>query len=355
MDSGITTILGGGAKPVDLTPEVVRSFQNPDPGLTAPKQLDFDAIKRVFSLDQPLGRQPVWFWMDLFTSILPTSVTGNPFSLSGMIALGIKLTNSREKESSSLTRKGGEYYVDSLYGFTFGNFPIGNITEAPPVLRHYATADGLRGILQQAAVRSGILSYVEKSRGLEKNFYDLRGAFFTTPERAPDSVGVHAERANSYVDVHLPEGAPVVSMFGGNIILAMGSPAQQTWMTEKAPYPPALFPVEFIDLPKSGPALDIIKEIRPDLLPLTDPGYKAMQGAVAAAGLAEISTATAMTADLLGGSKGTAQLITLPEAMQPPAVRVDVLPEVRQLWRDIIDRAKAAERVETRFARSRLL
>lgn len=102
--------------------------------------------------------------------------------------------------------------------------------DSKKVFRHYFTsADRLPNVISTGLLDAEIEPYIVVHPGVRKEFYDdLYGTFLTTPEYAPEKVGLEKDPKMPYVDFTLPEGIGVIYLEPG-IYLVPGKPAFASW------------------------------------------------------------------------------------------------------------------------------
>lgn len=351
MDTGITTIRGGGGKPVTLDQALIDlKILSPDTSKGFIDRLNMEGIREIFSLDKPLGRHPSSFWMDLLTTIMPQEFIEDPFSRSGLISLGMKMAGGYEKEDT-IFQKNFDHWTEATYGI----YKSARIVPADGVFRHYTSAEGLSNILTGSSLVAGYVPYARVSGfGCRSYYPDNNGIFLTLPDIEGPKIGVDNNRVY-FIDLTLPEGAPILSM-ERSILLLMG-PSNTTAEIDGAlvipPHPALTVPVEIrgIGTTEGGPLLDIISKVRPEWVDgLRIPGIN--EAGALAATTGQTSLADGLAADLLGGSVSTntnalsssAYFTRTPEPLT-------FTEDVQRFWRDIVERASKVEKARTAVLR----
>lgn len=97
------------------------------------------------------------------------------------------------------------------------------------VYRHY-TGAATKIIVETSQLKTGITPYVIMNPGYSREVYeDLVGIFLTTPQTAPEKVGLPRNPNADYIDFTLYEGTPVVEI-EKEILLIPGRPDLPSWL-----------------------------------------------------------------------------------------------------------------------------
>ncbi len=99
------------------------------------------------------------------------------------------------------------------------------------IYRHY-TGSATKIIVETSQLKTGITPYVVMNPGFSREVYeDLVGIFLTTPQTAPEKVGLPRNPNADYIDFTLFEGTPVVEI-EKEILLIPGRPDLPTWLKD---------------------------------------------------------------------------------------------------------------------------
>ncbi len=101
------------------------------------------------------------------------------------------------------------------------------------VFRYYVSnPDVHSAILEQSALRAGVLPYVVNEPGLKKEYYiDLTGVFLTKPGFEPHQVGLDANPEMNSIDFTVSPETQMIRLEAG-IFLIPGKPAYPAWVRE---------------------------------------------------------------------------------------------------------------------------
>lgn len=310
LPNGYVTIKGGGGEDVrasaaDLRNLITFPAWGSSEWLSSPKDKG-SAFGERFKLNLPLGRPPIYFWMDVLKAALSPADLLDPFKLSAMLTYAFsRYGGFSEKDSYEAMG------VDGFVGHNFG-LPLGTKLVRPPaVVRHYAEEVTFREILKSGILMAGAATYVNRisHKPRARNVWsDAVGVFVTTPgeQNTANAVGT-GSTGTYYVDVVLPEEAVLMDLppdrYGGRILLMFGPPGPGTGefnlrSTEGLPHPPLKVPVRIVGVSKAGVAGDIVAALRPDLL---SPSEAVVAGAMDLRGGRQVDTSTSSTSQSLSG------------------------------------------------------
>ena len=107
------------------------------------------------------------------------------------------------------------------------------VTRENEIFRQYLSESGvLDRILEERALRSGVLPYVVSEPGLKKEYFiDLTGAFITKSDFYPHQVGLGRNPQMDYIDFILAPETSVIRLEEG-IFLLPGKPIFQKWIQD---------------------------------------------------------------------------------------------------------------------------